>query len=84
MLCWLRGLGQGEAGLVQLKRSRSVVCQHTLAQEQLPRDFGSAHSWRWWLSPVAGLCGITLPSRSLCGHRHLPAQLEPHFPLILS
>lgn len=33
---------------------------------------------------MAGVCGVTLPGRSLCGHRHLPAQLEPHFPLILS
>lgn len=57
------------------------MCHHTLAQEQLPGELGSAHSWQWWLSPVAGVCGITLPGRSLCGHRHLPAQLEPHFTL---
>jgi len=69
VLCWLQRSWDRAS---TKKRSCSALCHCTLAQEKLPGEHGLACSWQRWLCPVAGVCGIDLAGRSLCGHGHPP------------
>lgn len=72
------GLGQGEAGLVQSERSCSAVCQHTLAQEQLPGELGLATAGGGGC--LQWLCGITwqVPVWEQASSCPAGASLSPH------